>query len=178
MATLSPDFEQQLEAFLKLVGKQAFANASLDAFTDWFAFAAPKVFPALTSQVADDPQELKSFLRMAAKNLYADFPQPALDLHAPGRTKLGRNDPCDCGSGLKFKQCCGSSAMPPLFGQLNLLRYVLDAFPKSRLLPVAASNASVDAVADTAYQWLQEGAAPRAAALLEPYFTNKPILLS
>ena len=176
MSSLSPDFEQQLEAFLKLAGKQAFANASPAAFTDWFALAAPKVFPALTSQIADDPQELKRFLRMAAKNLYADFPQPALGLHPPGRTKLGRNDPCDCGSGLKFKLCCGSSAMPPLFGQLNLLRYVLDACPKSRLVSVAASKASVDAVADTAYQWLQEGAASRAAALLEPYFTSTQTL--
>ena len=24
-------------------------------------------------------------------------------------TKVGRNDPCSCGSGLKFKKCCGKS---------------------------------------------------------------------
>jgi hypothetical protein len=24
--------------------------------------------------------------------------------------KLGRNDPCHCGSGQKFKKCCGKSA--------------------------------------------------------------------
>jgi preprotein translocase subunit SecA len=24
--------------------------------------------------------------------------------------KVGRNDPCPCGSGKKFKQCCGRSA--------------------------------------------------------------------
>jgi uncharacterized protein YecA (UPF0149 family) len=23
-------------------------------------------------------------------------------------TKVGRNDPCPCGSGTKFKKCCGS----------------------------------------------------------------------
>jgi len=22
-------------------------------------------------------------------------------------TKIGRNDPCPCGSGLKYKKCCG-----------------------------------------------------------------------
>jgi uncharacterized protein len=26
---------------------------------------------------------------------------------APGGRKVGRNDPCPCGSGLKFKKCCG-----------------------------------------------------------------------
>nr|WP_277815905.1 SEC-C metal-binding domain-containing protein [Roseovarius sp. A46] len=25
--------------------------------------------------------------------------------------KTGRNDPCPCGSGKKFKQCCGRRAM-------------------------------------------------------------------
>ena len=28
--------------------------------------------------------------------------------HFEGRTKLGRNDPCFCGSGKKFKKCCGA----------------------------------------------------------------------
>ena len=28
-------------------------------------------------------------------------------------TKVGRNDPCPCGSGLKYKKCCLSSSMAP-----------------------------------------------------------------
>ncbi|MBL8752333.1 MAG: SEC-C domain-containing protein, partial [Planctomycetes bacterium] len=32
-------------------------------------------------------------------------PRPAQPAPAP---KAGRNDPCPCGSGLKFKKCCGS----------------------------------------------------------------------
>ena len=27
----------------------------------------------------------------------------------PGKTRVGRNDPCPCGSGLKYKHCCGSN---------------------------------------------------------------------
>jgi uncharacterized protein len=29
------------------------------------------------------------------------------DLHASGRRRVGRNDPCPCGSGKKYKKCCG-----------------------------------------------------------------------
>ena len=29
-------------------------------------------------------------------------------------TKVGRNDPCTCGSGKKFKKCCGSTVLPTL----------------------------------------------------------------
>jgi uncharacterized protein len=27
------------------------------------------------------------------------------------RPKIGRNDPCPCGSGKKFKQCCGGTTL-------------------------------------------------------------------
>jgi uncharacterized protein len=29
------------------------------------------------------------------------------------RSKIGRNDPCSCGSGLKYKRCCGAGRAPP-----------------------------------------------------------------
>ena len=31
--------------------------------------------------------------------------------------KVGRNDPCPCGSGKKFKKCCGSQANQPAAGE-------------------------------------------------------------
>jgi uncharacterized protein YecA (UPF0149 family) len=27
-----------------------------------------------------------------------------------GTAKIGRNDPCPCGSGKKYKKCCGAQA--------------------------------------------------------------------
>ena len=32
-----------------------------------------------------------------------------LDHQMPARPKIGRNDPCPCGSGKKFKKCCGTT---------------------------------------------------------------------
>jgi uncharacterized protein YecA (UPF0149 family) len=29
--------------------------------------------------------------------------------HADGKFKVGRNDPCPCGSGKKYKRCCGGA---------------------------------------------------------------------
>jgi hypothetical protein len=29
------------------------------------------------------------------------------------RSKIGRNDPCPCGSGLKYKRCCGANQAAP-----------------------------------------------------------------
>lgn len=170
--TLPPDFELQLEALLSLAGRQAVSTPSPEAFTQWFKSVVPTVMPALLQQIPPETEEIDRFLRFAALNLLADLPMPGHGLQAVGQAKQGRNDPCACGSGQKYKQCCGSISMPPLFGNLNLLRYVLDAYPKSRLGEVSTSKASIDAVADTAYQWLEAGDAARAGALLEPYFTG------
>ena len=34
-------------------------------------------------------------------------PAKAAPASAPAGPKVGRNDPCPCGSGKKFKKCCG-----------------------------------------------------------------------
>jgi uncharacterized protein len=31
--------------------------------------------------------------------------------YRPSRRKIGRNDPCYCGSGKKYKKCCGAEAV-------------------------------------------------------------------
>lgn len=35
------------------------------------------------------------------------------ETHATHERKIGRNDPCPCGSGLKYKKCCGSVIKEP-----------------------------------------------------------------
>ena len=45
------------------------------------------------------------------RNPKRGLPRPASPLFTPVRTtKVGRNDPCPCGSGQKFKKCCGSAS--------------------------------------------------------------------
>lgn len=36
--------------------------------------------------------------------------------------KVGRNDPCPCGSGRKHKRCCGTSSLD-VFGQMQRVAY-------------------------------------------------------
>ena len=42
-------------------------------------------------------------LRKLTRIRHADKPAP----QPPHRSKVGRNDPCPCGSGQKYKRCCG-----------------------------------------------------------------------
>jgi len=63
-------------------------------------------------------QTASAFGSAAAANQAADKPKAsdvvseaaaAMEKAKPVRTgpKVGRNDPCPCGSGKKYKQCCG-----------------------------------------------------------------------
>lgn len=174
MNAISPsDFEQQIEHLLGLAGREMCSEPSAEDFAIWFSRTVPKVMPALLAKVDPAPEEVGRFLRMAALNLFAELPQPAHDLQRVRQASPGRNDPCSCGSGKKYKHCCGELAMPPLFGNMNLLRYVLDAYPKRRLGEVCPSKASIDEVADTARQWNEWGEDTRVVALLEPYFAGE-----
>ena len=173
MNTVSPsDFEQQIESLLGLAGRQVCLSDSAEEFTTWFIRTAPKVMPALLAKIEPTPAEVNKFLRVAALNLFAELPLPDHDLQRVSQPRPGRNDPCSCGSGNKYKHCCGEMVMPPLFGNINLLRYVLDAYPKTRLGLVSSSKASIDELADTARQWNEWGQETRVVALLEPYFAG------
>ena len=132
--------------------------------------------PVLLKQIPPEPEEIDRFLRSAALNLFADLPLPSHDLQPVGQPKQGRNDPCACGSGQKYKHCCGANAMPPLFGNMNLLRYVLDAYPKSRLVEVCASKASIDAVADRIVQRALTNLTPLEREVILLHFFNSMTL--
>ena len=47
-----------------------------------------------------------------------------------GKRKIGRNDPCPCGSGEKYKRCHGRLTVPPLgpsAGQIEAVMETLEA---------------------------------------------------
>jgi len=52
-------------------------------------------------------QERSRFQRHEGRWYYVDgqLPRPATQRHEG--PKVGRNDPCPCGSGKKYKKCCG-----------------------------------------------------------------------
>jgi len=54
---------------------------------------------------ADRPMRMMADLLRQGRN--ADEVMPMLTAEKMAPAKIGRNDPCPCGSGLKYKRCCG-----------------------------------------------------------------------
>ena len=53
--------------------------------------------------------ELATFRKHEGRWVFSDAKElaPPPKVNAP---RVGRNDPCTCGSGNKFKKCCGNAA--------------------------------------------------------------------
>ena len=54
---------------------------------------------------------------------------------APPKQKIGRNEPCPCESGKKFKKCCGATDEAPKKGNGGRLAETLDRILEPNLPP-------------------------------------------
>ena len=60
--------------------------------------------------IKDTPQELREdavFEKVDGEWLYVDGHVHGQEPYRREAAKIGRNDPCPCGSGKKYKKCCG-----------------------------------------------------------------------
>ncbi len=81
----------------------ALATVALYDYLNARSVPKPPKAPATPSQAAKSPTPQA---RQSA-------PQQAPPARAgAGSVKVGRNDPCPCGSGQKFKRCCGAAGGP------------------------------------------------------------------
>ena len=143
------------------------------AFLDWIARHGPGFAPEMARGI--DPRTGPPGLAFRAMGLaiYGAMPLPEAGFQTRRLAVPGRNEPCLCGSGRKYKHCClRLHGVLDLTG-FNMLRHILDSTPKKRFADLPASRVDPLAVADTARQWHEEGDDERAAALLEPWFAGE-----
>jgi hypothetical protein len=88
----------------------------IDELEGWACFNEPVIpsYPPAPSPEPQKPQPAIGFQSASpsppppsASETAEELP-PGAPRPAPPPTKVGRNDPCPCGSGKKYKYCCGS----------------------------------------------------------------------
>lgn len=70
----------------------------------WACFQPPRPAPSAPFSSPGTPRLALSPPRRSSPTSSAVTPRPA---PPPKKKKVGRNDPCPCGSGRKYKHCCG-----------------------------------------------------------------------
>ena len=58
-------------------------------------------------------QQFFAYSEERLRQLSVRVPQQPVPPAEPAPAKVGRNDPCPCGSGIKYKKCCGRKAQLP-----------------------------------------------------------------
>ena len=160
-----------LPGFLIVAGGYIYQGATQEVFLNWATKFGQNFLPAMAAGVAD-PKDVPRMFRALGVRFWNQFPQPGHHWQPQPIRRPGRNEPCWCASGDKFKHCCEPLTHAP-FPHINLLRFVLNACPATRLADLARSGRpNLDAVADTAHQWCESGQVKRAVALLEPFFAE------
>ncbi|NGZ03765.1 MAG: hypothetical protein CV090_12030 [Nitrospira sp. WS238] len=61
------------------------------------------------------PDALREYAQLGRSIYRAWLEAGDLDPEPSRPTKIGRNDPCPCRSGKKFKKCCGGTGASPVF---------------------------------------------------------------
>ena len=146
------------------------------SFLDWIADAGPAFVPELAAEVDPSTGPPAFFFRAMGVAIYNAMPQPEADFRPLKLPEPGRNEPCLCGSGNKYKRCCLPLAGTFDFSGFNLLRLVLDNVSQKQFKTLPKSHADPLAIYDTAMQWQDEGLTERAVKLLEPWFAGSVAL--
>lgn len=143
-----------------------------EQYLDWIAHSGPSVCPDLFS-AATDTSAHPAMARWLGRLIWNATPLPDNNFRPRRLPEPGRNDPCFCGSGRKYKHCCAQLSLPELhLGEEIMLGQILHQWPATRFKELPVRQLSVAALGEIAGTWLESGDAQRTVKLLEPLFVD------
>jgi len=121
-----------------------------------------------------DEDGARRYQRTVARTLWAALPVPFNRWRPRALPKVERNDPCHCGSGRKFKQCCAEfvGTVPPIEPDGFYTMALAQAEP-AMLTPDQVRLVPGEALGMTAMDWNERGQSERTAAVLAPLFLQR-----
>ena len=102
--------EEEAQALSALIGRavaETMRTEDLDTLRAWVAREAPAAIPRLAAE-SEEADGRRAVVNAIAMTLWNASPLPSNGFRPRPLPAPGRNDPCPCGSGRKFKRCCGS----------------------------------------------------------------------
>lgn len=162
---------QELADFLRDAVAEALRTEDAAAFMDWVREEAPERAPQLFEDLPDGGAR-RSITTELARTLWNAVPLPGNGYRPRPVERPERNDPCPCGSGAKYKKCCGEWAgSVPSFDPELLWAVVVESLSLEQVEELGeAGRIPRNFVGDLATSLLDEGDAERALALVRPLF--------
>lgn len=106
------DSMKSAEGVANEVQRDLLGGESADDIADEFSidFLNPGMAKRKVAEIAALIRDVRDNMRLAEYNGNTFSSLPSTSPAVRTESKVGRNDPCPCGSGLKYKKCCGRNA--------------------------------------------------------------------
>lgn len=144
----------------------------LGGFLAWFITESYRC--CVLARLPLDASESKVAAVRLGRTLWGATPAPHNGFRPQPLPKPGRNEPCFCGSGMKYKHCCARFPSDPALGTAALWPIVLNALPGRDCRELVASGrAPVESLIVAAENCGDEGRFVRAIGFLEPIFGDR-----
>ena len=166
-----------LSAILRLQQPEAFQQWMREHMHEYVDGADPMAQGSLLGdEVGPSPEELRSIAAIFAHVLWNATPLPSNDFRPSPLPRPGRNEPCPCGSGAKFKHCCLPvwEQLPSFTSEHIWPALMLVADRKMLEAAVRAGALPVDQLVEMAQEEKNQGHPKAAQKLLEPLFDPEP----
>lgn len=159
-------FEEAIERLI--------TDEPLELFSDWFSSQLSDQHGGQQAPTPEIGGELMLRHRAMARALWAAVPVPSNRWHPRTLPKTDRNDPCHCGSGRKFKQCCAQFGLAELpLDSANLLAVALAHATPDMLDAARVRLVPGEALGMAAMAWNERGHAAQTVQVLQPLFTTR-----
>lgn len=141
-------------------------------FLAWLRENLPR-YASPGSQLGHDLELQRAFASAFGRQLWNAMPLPRRGFLAEPIAEPGRNDPCPCGSGRKYKHCCAQAPSLAALDARTLWPYVLRALSEPlRSEALRSPHLPREAVLQHAADEIEAGRADAAVRLLEPMFDD------
>lgn len=166
-----PQPDSAFDALLATAVRRLLHGEALEPFCDWFAHDMASLMMARLPVAPEDEESSRRYQRTVARTLWAALPVPSNRWRPRPLPKVERNDPCHCGSGRKFKQCCAEFAgVAPSMEPDGLYAMALAQAEPAMLTPDQVRLVPGEALGMAAMDWNEQGQPERTAAVLAPLF--------
>lgn len=169
--TFDDETLNELETFFREAITRILEREESEPFLAWVREEAAARMPRLYDRLPDEAARRSSASEFG-RALWNSVPLPGHGFRPQPVPDPERNDPCPCGSGLKYKKCCAPWAADlPSFDPEGIWRLVVEALPLEKVEELGQSGrVPRHLVGDLAVSFLDDGDPERALALVQPMF--------
>jgi tetratricopeptide (TPR) repeat protein len=162
---------EQLEQLLWEMVAEVLAHEDFEQFLTWMRANAHLHFGHLPFVDEDGPRAMAA---MVARTFWNHMPLPGNGFKPRPVAAPGRNDPCPCGSGAKYKTCCAQLPQFDAFDEDELWAAMAQQLPAAQLRKaIETKRMPPVALAEAARRELDVQAPKKAVNLLQPLFEGE-----